>query len=98
MEQTKSTSSNGQIDVLDYRSQSLFTYQINKWYVRFIRPHISQKINQQRLKLIWNVWGYRPILVMSHMSLIDKLRLVSRFILIDWNIVHAHLPAEIAIV
>jgi len=35
---------------------------------------------------------------MSHMSIIDKLRLVSRFILIDWNIVHAHLPAEIAII
>jgi O-methyltransferase len=96
MEQIKAIPSNREIDIWsDYRDQSWYSYHINKLYVRFIRPHISQEINQQRLKLIYNIWGYRSILFIGNILLVDRLRLIARFISIDWNVVHAHIPFEI---
>jgi len=69
---------------------------LRRWYVRWIRPYISQEINKQRLKLIWFIWGYWPLFFLNSLPFIDKLRLLVRFILIDWNVLHAHRPCEIA--
>ena len=33
-----------------------------RWYVRWIRPHLSRDINRQRLKLVWFVWSYWRLL------------------------------------
>jgi O-methyltransferase len=70
--------------------------QVRKWYVQWIRPHISREINKQRLKLIWNVWGYSPLVSIKSLELKDRLRLVIRFLIIDWYVVHAHKPKEIS--
>jgi O-methyltransferase len=69
---------------------------IRKIYVRFIRPYIAQDISKQRFKLLWFVWGYYPLLYLDNISLIDRIRILRRFLIIDWNIEHAHKPSEIA--
>jgi O-methyltransferase len=65
-------------------------------YVRWIRPHLSQAIVRQRVKLAWHVWGYWPVLFLGALSLRNRLKLLVRFIAIDWNVLHAHRPCEIA--
>jgi hypothetical protein len=53
-------------------------------------------INRQRLKLLWNVWGYWPILTLWNISFIAKSHLMARLLRIDWNVEHCHIPFEIA--
>jgi O-methyltransferase len=67
-----------------------------RWYIQWIRPHILREINKQRLKLIWDVWGYLPLLSIRALQLKDRLRLVRRFLIIDWYVGHAHKPGEIS--
>lgn len=71
---------------------------IRKLYIRYIRPHISEEINRQRLKLIYFVWGYWPLLFLRNLSPRKKLKTLWRFLVIDWSIVHAHRPFEISVV
>lgn len=66
------------------------------FYVRWIRPHISQKINQQRLKHVFYIWSYWPLLFINTVPFLGRLKLLWRFILIDWNILHDHQPNEIS--
>src|SRR6267142_1271191 len=70
--------------------------QFRKWYIQWLRPHVSREINKQRLKLIWDVWGYLPLLSIKALQLKDRLRLVMRFLIIDWYVAHAHKPLEIS--
>src|SRR5688572_28281157 len=66
-------------------------------YVRMIRPHVGHALHRQRLKLLcWDIWGYWRILVLGTLSLRDRLRLLGRFLRIDWNVPHAHKPHEIS--
>ena len=70
---------------------------VQKIYVRWIRPHISREIDRQRLKLVtWDMWGYRRLFGMRALSPGQKLRVIKRFLAIDWNVPHAHKPSEIA--
>jgi O-methyltransferase len=71
---------------------------IKQCYVRLIRPHLSNKITEQRLKLIWDIWGYYRLFTIINLRLTEKIKLFWRFFLIDWNVVHAHKPLEIALV
>jgi O-methyltransferase len=96
MEQLKSTLSSGQAGVGEFIDQSGYSYRLNKLYGRFIRPHLSRPIHQQRLKLVWNVWDYRHLLSLKNISLLNRLRLLGRFIVIDWHVVHGHIPSQIA--
>jgi O-methyltransferase len=73
-------------------------YYIHKWYIRWIRPYISQEINRQRLKLIWKVWGYRFLFSIRTLSFLDRMKLLIRFLRVDWYVVHAHSPTEISVV
>jgi O-methyltransferase len=77
-----------------FRAQRL----VRALYVRWIRPHVRSDISQQRLKLLWFVFGYRHLLGISELTALQKLRLISRFLKIDWNVLHSHEPAEIAAV
>jgi hypothetical protein len=69
---------------------------VKKAYRRFVYPCIPHELHRQRLKLLWFVWEYWPIVVLKNIPLVDRLKLLKRFLRIDWNIVHAHLPSEIA--
>jgi O-methyltransferase len=71
---------------------------IRTLYVRYLRPHISQDINRQRLKLIFYVWGYWHLIFLKNLSPIAKLKILWRFLVIDWFIVHGHRPFEISVV
>jgi len=76
--------------------------QIEQWvrgcYVRWIRPRISRQIDRQRIKLIWDVWGYWPLLSLNALSVSQRTNLLSRFLVIDWYVEHSHKPSEIAAV
>ena len=71
---------------------------VRKLYVRWIRPRVSREINRQRLKLVWDIWGYWPLLRIKALPLTDRLVIVARFLLIDCCVVHAHKPREIALI
>lgn len=62
-----------------------------RWfYQRLILPHVSDALVLQRIKLAWFVWGYWRIL--HHPIMLFK------FLRVDWNVIHSHTPAEIAII
>lgn len=64
-------------------------------YVRWIRPHITLHIHRQRLKLFWFIWGYAALFTISTLSLLQRVRLLVQFIIIDWYVPHGHRPCEI---
>lgn len=69
----------------------------HRFYKKFIRNKIKGSLNRQRLKFVlWDVYGYRPILKLKSISLRQRLRLLRKFFLIDWNIQHAHKPCELS--
>jgi O-methyltransferase len=67
-------------------------------YVRWIRPRLSRDIDRQRMRMLWEIWGYWPILMLDNVRLLARLRLLWRFVLIDWHVLHSHSPREISAV
>jgi O-methyltransferase len=67
-------------------------------YHRYIRQHISQDLNRQRLKIAWFVGGYWPLLFMKALPLPQRPKLIWLFLRIDWFVIHGHRPSEIATV
>ena len=70
---------------------------IRTCYVRVIIPVITDSIKRQRLKLAWYVWGYLPVLFLRAISFADRLKILWRFLKVDWNVLHGHLPSEMSI-
>jgi hypothetical protein len=68
---------------------------IRNIWAGWVRPHIAEPIKQQRVKLIWLGWGYWPLLLLESLSLTERLRLMARFLRVDWFITHTHSPSEI---
>ena len=79
------------------RSDSL-ERRVWKLYVRLVRPHIREVIHQQRLKLLWDVWGYAPILRVKSLPLRKRIAVVAKMLRVDWHVPHAHKPRELAAV
>lgn len=75
---------------------SRFEQIVKKAYQRFVFPCVPQELHRQRLKLLWFIWDYWPIVVFQNIPFVYRLKLLKRFLRIDWNIVHSHLPSEIA--
>lgn len=69
---------------------------VRKSYVRWVRPNIPQAIHRQRLKLLWFIWGYGPLLSIAALSFANRVRLITRFLRVDWHVLHGHRPCEIA--
>lgn len=69
---------------------------LQRAYARFVRPHVRELINRQRLKLLVFGWGYWPVLFISALPLLDRLRMIVMFFRVDWNVLHGHRPCEIA--
>ena len=66
-------------------------------YVRWIRHHLSQEIDRQRLKLlIWDIWGYGRLVFLPTIPVLERVRVLRRFLRIDWNVLHGHKPCEIS--
>lgn len=53
-------------------------------------------LGRQRVKLVYFMWGYWPIVFLRSLSIVDRIKLISRFLRIDWHVVHGHLASEIA--
>ena len=69
---------------------------IQKFYIRYIRSKIKNEIARQRLKLLlWDVYGYYPLLFTKTIGFADRWTLMKKCIAVDWNIVHAHKPCEL---
>jgi O-methyltransferase len=65
--------------------------------VRFLRPRLRDPLVRQRVKLIcWDIAGYWRLLILRTMPLRHRLPLFVQFVRVDWNVLHAHRPHEIA--
>jgi O-methyltransferase len=68
---------------------------VRGFYVRWVRPRIASELSRQRLKLVWFAWGYWRLFRLN-LGLRERLRLLRRFLRVDWNVTHAHRPSEIS--
>lgn len=68
---------------------------IHSLYRRWIRPSLSP-LCQQRVKLLWTVWGYYHLLTLSPLRFSERVHLLIRILRVDWNVQHAHWPGEMA--
>jgi O-methyltransferase len=57
---------------------------------------LPRDLDRQRVKLFYFVWGYWPLLRLQALPLGDRLKLLARFVRIDWHVLHSHRPGEIA--
>ncbi len=69
---------------------------LREWYVRWIHPRLPRELDRQRVKLLYYIWGYWPLLRLQALTVVDRLKLLMRFVRIDWNVLHSHQPGEIA--
>lgn len=81
-----------------FRHRSPFEATAWRLYVRNVRPLLKTVIAQQRLKLLWDFWGYLPLLRKSTLPIGKRLELVVRMVRVDWNVPHAHKPRELVAV
>lgn len=65
-------------------------------YARWVRPRIAHDLSKQRLRLLWHGWGYWRLFAPSAIPALARLRLLVAFLRIDWTVLHAHKPAEMA--
>jgi O-methyltransferase len=71
---------------------------VRKFYVRNVRPHLQSELSQQRLKLLWDAWGYAPLLADRALPAGKRIVAIVRMLRIDWNVPHAHKPRELVAV
>ena len=77
---------------------SVVTRAVRRLYRRSLRRRLGSNLNTQRLKLAWYVWGYWPLVLTTKLPLRDRLRLLRRFLRVDWNVMHGHTPFQIALI
>lgn len=70
---------------------------IHKYYIKNIRSRIKTEITRQRIKfLLWDMYGYYPLLFTSSIGLAKRINFIRKCFIIDWNVIHAHKPCELA--
>ncbi len=74
----------------------LLERRLHAWYARWLRPLLPRDIDQQRLKLVYFGWGYWPLLKLATLPLWGRVTLLVQFLRVDWHVLHAHRPNEIA--
>lgn len=84
--------------VAGYLHRSRLETRVRKLYVRLLRPVLSTRLAQQRVKLVWDVWGYGALLRHGELPISLRLRLLARLLRVDWNVPHAHKPKELVAV
>lgn len=65
-------------------------------YARWLRPRIADDLTRQRVRMAWHAWGYWRILAPSALSIPARVRLIVGFLRVDWTVLHAHKPIEMA--
>ena len=68
---------------------------IRNLYVRWVRPHLTDELTRQRVKLVYWIWFYHPFLTSPRWPLDVRLSILKRFLAVDWNVLHAHRTDEI---
>lgn len=70
---------------------------VHRAYAWLIWPLVKDPLARQRIKLLWYACGYWPVLIgLKRQSLGERVRLLARFLRIDWHVVHGHTPYEVA--
>jgi O-methyltransferase len=69
-----------------------------KLYIRLIRPFLKSGLAKQRVRLLFFLPGYLPLLLLENTGLRSRLRLLGAFLRIDWTLEHAHRPSEVVAV
>jgi len=69
---------------------------IHLLYLKLIKPWFPDELVQQRVKLIWFIWGYMPLFLIKIFPFKERLKIIASFIRIDWYILHGHRPCEIS--
>src|SRR5436190_1471594 len=64
-------------------------------YRRYVRNLVEKEIHRQRLKLIYDIWWYCPLLRFRGLRWRERINLIWNLIRIDWFILHASKPAEV---
>lgn len=63
-------------------------------YRRVLRPSPANHLSRQRIKLLWFVWGYAPLLRLP-LPWGQRLTLLWTCLRVDWHVKHAHLVSEV---
>lgn len=77
-------------------ARSAATRAIRRIYYLLIVDRVSSPLVRQRLKLLWFGWGYLSILWLRGVPRNFRVTLIRRNLRIDWNVLHAHTPKQIA--
>ncbi len=85
-------------NVAGYRHRSRLESRVRKLYVGMLRPLLSTTLAQQRVKLLWDVWGYQKLVRHRELPIPTRLKLLARLVRVDWNVPHAHKPRELVAV
>ena len=64
-------------------------------YRRYVREFIKKEINRQRIKLIYDIWWYSPLVRFRGMKWTERWKLIWHIVRVDWFILTASKPAEI---
>jgi len=68
---------------------------VQSLYKRWLRPVITKPMQQQKIKMIWFVWGYWSLLFVRSLPIYKRVEFLYKFVRIDWEIEHSHKPDEI---
>lgn len=63
-------------------------------YHRLLLPFLHTSLSRQRVKLLAFCWSYWRLVMMQGLSIRERIRAIWHFLVIDWNVPHAHNPAE----
>lgn len=77
------------------RFKSVMLAGLERIWAQLVVPLVSDPLDRQRIKVLLYVWGYFPLIFAKEFGLEERLSMVWRFLKIDWNVLHAHLPSEI---
>jgi O-methyltransferase len=64
-------------------------------YRKYIRPVFKNHMHRQRIKMLYDVWFYLPLLGVEGLGFVQKVVLIFKMIRIDWNVLIGSKPAEV---
>jgi len=67
-------------------------------YVRMVWPLVKDPLKRQRIKLVWFGLGYWRLLRIRSLGMVERLKLIAKFIRVAWHVLHAHRPSKITAV
>lgn len=69
-----------------------------KLYVALIRPFLRSPLRQQHVRLLWFARDYIGVFSFKTLTFKQKLFLLRKFLIIDWQVLHGHRPSEIVVI